>query len=223
TLIWCTPGETGTDNSHRSRPRRTSVSGLQSLKSPITSTVSTPPTWITIFCKPLGAVCISKLWTSTACGSETGADAEDHWRESGVTSYALPKRWPVCAVSSSGPASQCTDPSRSANRDWREHASTLAALSEKSARSGVLLATPDGAATSHADAALVVALPLSPSDAILLNEKFVNVAVIVAEPNRAVVSPILPHAPASATSAEEMTAIRHGRATPPPNHTPPCW
>ena len=32
------PGESGTASSHRSRPRRVSMSGLQSLKSPITST-----------------------------------------------------------------------------------------------------------------------------------------------------------------------------------------
>src|SRR5256885_2228117 len=42
-LIWCTPGFSGTSSSHRSRPRRMRGIGAQSVKSPMISTVSTPP------------------------------------------------------------------------------------------------------------------------------------------------------------------------------------
>ena len=67
------------------------------------------------------------------------------------------------------------------------------------------------------------ALSVSCTEATFVNEKFVNVAVKVATPSLRAASPILAQAPTSVTSADETTATRHGRATPPPSHMPPCW
>src|ERR1043166_1993085 len=81
-----------------------------------------------------------------------------------------------------------------------------------------LAMVPSGAAEQE-----IVVLLASSTDATLLNEKFVNVAVMVATPNFAVASPSVPHRPPSSTSADEITATRHGLATPPPNHAPADW
>ena len=59
------------------------------------------------------------------------------------------------------------------------------------------------------------------TEATFVNEKLVNVAVNVAMPSAFAASPSFAHTPASVTSADETTASRHGRATPPPTHRPP--
>jgi hypothetical protein len=121
-------------------------------------------------------------------------------------------------VNSIGPTSQRTDASRSLKRDCRSQAS----LAEDATLSACIAATipttlATGVSAEHESAALTV----SWSAAILLNEKLVKVVVNVAMPNLFVTSPTLVQSPASATSALETTATRHGRATPPPNHIPP--
>src|ERR1041385_1000364 len=100
----------------------------------------------------------------------------------------------------------------SLKRDWRSQA--VPAASSSAFVCGIVPTTA-GAQES--------AVLLSRTDATLLNEKFVNVAVMVAVPNFDVPSPSLPQTPPSRTSAEEITATRHGLATPPPNHRPPAW
>ena len=151
--------------------------------------------------------------------SHTVAVAADQRRESAVTSYESPKRRPVCAVSSTVPRSQCSVPSRSPNRDWRSHALDPGAASENNARAG----RASGCAAIASPAHESDAQPLSCTDATFVNEKFVKVAVNVATPSARVASPTFAHAPRSVTSAEDTTATRQGRATPPPNHMPARW
>ena len=136
-----------------------------------------------------------------------------------MTSYESPKRRPVCAVSSSAPRSQWSVPSRSPNRDCRSQARGPGA-SRRTARASRGRRTARGIAEPAHESD---ALPLSCTDATLVNEKFVNVAVNVATPSARVASPSLAHAPRSVTSADDTTATRQGRATPPPNHMPARW
>ena len=157
--------------------------------------------------------------TATRSLSQIVALAELQRRESGVTSYESPKRWPICAVNSIGPTSQRTDASRSLKRDCRSQAP----LADDATLSACIAATiPTTLATGVSAAHESAALTVSWTAAILLNEKFVKVAVNVAMPNLFVTSPSLAQsAGVGHVGADETTATRHGRATPPPNHIPP--
>ena len=111
--------------------------------------------------------------------------------------------------------------SRSLNRDWRAHAPATGDSEKSGGRASdaklITAATEAGVMAQESDA-----LPVSWTDAVLLNEKFVKVVVSVAMPNFVLASPSLPQAPTSVISADETTATRQGRATPPPSHMPPC-